>query len=59
MHKFSTETFMSLCSSNSEHYVWQIAIPRLALQYDFLMNGILALGALHIAATIEPPESLV
>ncbi|KAJ5700808.1 hypothetical protein N7536_003821 [Penicillium majusculum] len=59
MHKFSTETFMSLCSSNSEYYVWQIAIPRLALQYDFLMNGILALGALHIAATIEPPESLV
>ncbi|CAI7614678.1 unnamed protein product [Penicillium palitans] len=59
MHKFSTETFMSLCSSNSEHYVWQIAIPRLALQYDFLMNGILALGALHIAATVEPPESLV
>lgn len=59
MHKFSTETFMSLCSSNSEHYVWQIAIPRLALQYDFLMNGILALGALHIAATIEPPASLV
>ncbi|CAI7643585.1 unnamed protein product [Penicillium discolor] len=59
MHKFSTETFMSLCSSNSEYYAWQIAIPRLALQYDFLMNGILALGALHIAATIEPPESLV
>ncbi|KAJ5448573.1 transcriptional regulator family: Fungal Specific TF [Penicillium cf. griseofulvum] len=59
MHKFSTETYQSLCSSNSEHYVWQIAIPRLALQYDFLMNGILALGALHIATTIEPPESLM
>ncbi|CAG8076549.1 unnamed protein product [Penicillium nalgiovense] len=59
MHKFSTETFRSLCSSNSEHHAWQIAIPRLALQYDFLMNGILALGALHIAATIEPPASLV
>ncbi|CDM37684.1 transcriptional regulator family: Fungal Specific TF [Penicillium roqueforti] len=59
MHKFSTETYKSLCSSSSEHYVWQIAIPRLALQYDFLMNGILALGALHIAATIEPPASLV
>ncbi|KAJ5823726.1 transcriptional regulator family: Fungal Specific TF, partial [Penicillium robsamsonii] len=59
MHKFSTETYKSLCSSESEHFVWQIAIPRLALQYDFLMNGILALGALHIAATIEPPESLV
>ncbi|KAJ5971568.1 uncharacterized protein N7479_001486 [Penicillium vulpinum] len=59
MHKFSTETFKSLCSSPSEHDVWQIAIPRLALRYDFLMNGILALGALHIAATSEPPESLM
>lgn len=59
MHKFSTETYKSLCSSNSEHYVWQISIPRLALRYDFLMNGILAVGALHIAATTEPPASLV
>ncbi|KAJ5138243.1 uncharacterized protein N7515_003091 [Penicillium bovifimosum] len=59
MHKFSTDTFKSLCSSQSEHHVWQISIPRLALQYDFLMNGILALGALHIAATIEPPGSLM
>jgi len=59
MHKFSTETYESLCTTNSGHYVWQIAIPRLALQYDFLMNGILALGALHIATTLEPPASLV
>jgi hypothetical protein len=59
MHKFSTDTFKSLCSSHSEHHVWQISIPRLALQYDFLMNGILAVGALHIAATIEPPASLM
>ncbi|QQK46297.1 Aflatoxin biosynthesis regulatory protein [Penicillium digitatum] len=28
-------------------------------RHDFLMNGILALGALHIAATIESPASLV
>ncbi|KAJ5779865.1 hypothetical protein N7457_007585 [Penicillium paradoxum] len=59
MHQFSTETFKSLCSSTAEYHVWQISIPRLALQYDFLMNGILAVGALHIAATIEPPASLV
>ncbi|CAG8284397.1 unnamed protein product [Penicillium salamii] len=58
MHKFSTETYQSLCTTNSGHYVWQIAIPRIALQYDFLMNGILALGALHIAAALEPPASL-
>ncbi|KAJ5758324.1 uncharacterized protein N7511_007018 [Penicillium nucicola] len=59
MHKFSTETYESLCTSSSGHYVWQIAIPRLALQYNFLMNGLLALGALHIATSLEPPASLV
>ena len=58
MHKFATETFRSVCSSESEFHVWQIIIPRLALRYDFLMNGILALAALHIASSVEPPTSL-
>ncbi|KAJ5280640.1 hypothetical protein N7478_006012 [Penicillium angulare] len=39
--------------------VWQIQVPQLALQFDFLMNGILALASLHIAATLDPPASFV
>lgn len=58
MHKFATETFSTVCTSESKFHVWQIVIPRLALQYDFLMNGILALAALHIATTTESPTSL-
>jgi hypothetical protein len=58
MHKFSTDTFKTVCTADSEYHVWQIVIPRLALQYDFLMNGILALASLHIATTSEPPTSL-
>jgi len=58
MHKFSTETFKTVCTGESEYHVWQIIIPRLALQYDFLMNGILALASLHTATTSEPPTSL-
>ncbi|KAJ5174205.1 uncharacterized protein N7482_000082 [Penicillium canariense] len=58
MHKFATETFSSLCTAESEYDVWQLVIPRLALQYDFLMNGILALASLHLATTTEPPTSL-
>ncbi|KAJ5679931.1 hypothetical protein N7462_008175 [Penicillium macrosclerotiorum] len=58
MHKFATETFRSLCTAEPEFHVWQIVIPRLALQYDFLMNGILALASLHIANTDEAPTSL-
>lgn len=49
---------MSVCAAESEYHVWQVIIPRLALQYDFLMNGILALASLHIATTIGPPTSL-
>ncbi|KAJ5593823.1 uncharacterized protein N7459_000031 [Penicillium hispanicum] len=58
MHQFTIETFSSLCTAESEFHVWQIIIPRLALQYDFLMNGILSLAALHIASTSELPTSL-
>lgn len=57
MHKFSTDTYRSLCTAESECHAWQVIIPRHALQYDFLMNGILALAALHIASTIDPPAS--
>ncbi|KAJ5814531.1 hypothetical protein N7474_006308 [Penicillium riverlandense] len=58
MHKFSTETYESLCTTDNEDRVWKIDVPRQALQYDFLMNGILALAALHIASTTPPPGSL-
>ncbi|KAI2795294.1 hypothetical protein POX_a01900 [Penicillium oxalicum] len=58
MHKFATETFSTVCTAESKYHVWQIVIPRLALQYDFLMNGILALAALHIATTTKSPTSL-
>ncbi|KAJ5105301.1 hypothetical protein NUU61_002648 [Penicillium alfredii] len=60
MHKFSTETYRSLCVSESEIHVWQMIVPRLALDYRYLMNGILALASLHIATTLEaPPKALV
>lgn len=58
MHKFSTETYRSLCTSASEHSIWQIDLPRIALDYDFLLSGMLALASLHIATTIEPDLAL-
>ena len=59
MHKFSTDTFQSLCVSDSETQIWQITIPRLALKNDYLMNGILALASMHIATSAEPAETLL
>ena len=58
MHKFSTETYQSLCSNPSEHHVWRTVIPRKAFECDFLLSGILAIAALHTAATLEPPAAL-
>ncbi|KAE8409275.1 hypothetical protein BDV37DRAFT_237096 [Aspergillus pseudonomiae] len=51
MHKFSTETFQCLCGDQSDMGDWQVLIPQQASKHTFLLHGILALAALHIAAT--------
>ncbi|PYI02353.1 C6 transcription factor [Aspergillus sclerotiicarbonarius CBS 121057] len=58
MHKFSTETYQSLCNEPTDQQVWQSVIPRKALEYDFLMSGILAVASLHIASELDPPAAL-
>ncbi|KAJ6151633.1 hypothetical protein N7470_007230 [Penicillium chermesinum] len=58
MHRFATETFRSVTTTAVSLSVWQKEVPHLALKHDFLMNGILALAALDIANTLEPPASL-
>ncbi|KAI9373443.1 hypothetical protein BJX61DRAFT_533115 [Aspergillus egyptiacus] len=58
MHKFSTETYQSLCNSSSDFYIWQMVVPRKALDHDFLMNGILAIASLHIASSTEASAAL-
>ncbi|KAJ6126372.1 hypothetical protein N7523_001984 [Penicillium sp. IBT 18751x] len=56
MHQFATDTYQSLCVSDSETQIWRIHVPRLALEHRYLMNGILALASLHIA-TIDPTKA--
>ena len=58
MHKFSTETYQSLSNDPSDYHVWQILVPKRSLEYDFLLNGVLAVAALHTATSIEPPAAL-
>ncbi|KAL5338269.1 hypothetical protein BJX70DRAFT_204916 [Aspergillus crustosus] len=58
MHHFATETYQTLCVSDSEARTWQVLVPRLALKHRYLMNGILSLASLHIATLREPPEAL-
>jgi hypothetical protein len=58
MHKFSTETWKSLCTTEANQYDWQIALPREALKHDFLLSSMLALASLHIATTMDPAAAL-
>ncbi|KAE8418915.1 hypothetical protein BDV36DRAFT_147932 [Aspergillus pseudocaelatus] len=51
MHKFSTDTFKCLCGDQSDMDDWQVLIPQQASKHMFLLHGILALAALHVAAT--------
>lgn len=59
MHHFSTETYRSLCISDSEIVTWQTLVPRLALKHRYLMHGILALASLHIASQLDTAEAVV
>ncbi|CEJ57611.1 hypothetical protein PMG11_06299 [Penicillium brasilianum] len=59
MHQFATETYLSLCVSESEKVTWQKLVPRLALKHRYLMHGILSLASLHIATTLDPSQARV
>ncbi|KAJ5772361.1 C6 transcription factor [Penicillium odoratum] len=59
MHQFSTDTYKSLCVSDSENATWQTTIPRLALKYHYLLDGIMALASMHLATFAEPAEALI
>lgn len=57
MHQFSTDTYKSLCVSESELAIWQVSIPRLALKHLYLMDGLLALASLHLASSSGANEA--
>ncbi|KIW20428.1 hypothetical protein PV08_01003 [Exophiala spinifera] len=59
MHHYSTSTYMSFFGLR-DHVAtvnaWQRFVPREALKYDFLMYGLLAFTALHIAKLTRPAD---
>ncbi|KAJ5244142.1 hypothetical protein N7489_004238 [Penicillium chrysogenum] len=59
MHKFSTETYKSICGDHSDIEGWQVLIPKLAFEHEFLLHGIFAIAALHMAATNADPEQVL
>lgn len=54
MHRWSTMTYKSCCTPGSDDdEVWQFLVPELALQYDFLLNGVFALSAFETARSLR------
>ncbi len=49
LHHFITETCFTLSDRGASHELWRVNAPQVAFQHDFLMRGILAISALHLA----------
>jgi hypothetical protein len=49
MHHFCTSTALIIHNEPTITRVWSISVPSLGFSHDFVMHGILALAALHIA----------
>ena len=49
MHRWTTSTYLSLCSSAEDIHCLQVDVPRWALKNDYLLDGMLAMSALEVA----------
>lgn len=53
MYRFSTRTYLTFSATGVSPEVWKSFAVQEALEHDFLMDGLLSLAALHIAAEKE------
>lgn len=51
MHRWTTRTYISLCSIPPDTQIFQHNLPQKALQYDWLLNSLFALSALDLSST--------
>ena len=49
LHNFSTSTCYTLSNNPTIRALWRLTVPKIALMYDFVMRGLLAVSALHLA----------
>ncbi|XXG95721.1 hypothetical protein Hte_001991 [Hypoxylon texense] len=57
MHQWSTKTFECFMGIPEDGEYLQRVLPRSALQYDYMLNCLLAISSLHIAQTVEESQS--
>ena len=51
MMQWCTTTYRSVSRNSTVEGIWQGVVPREAMRHPFLMHGILALSALHLASS--------
>jgi Orsellinic acid/F9775 biosynthesis cluster protein D/Fungal specific transcription factor domain len=49
LNHYTSSTSMTLATDTKSRKLWQLTMPKLAYQHHFLMHGILACSALHLA----------
>jgi Fungal specific transcription factor domain len=49
MHHFCTSTCLKIHNDSTITRIWSISVPVLGFSHDFVMHGILAVAALHLA----------
>ncbi|KAI2610547.1 hypothetical protein GGR54DRAFT_617390 [Hypoxylon sp. NC1633] len=57
MHQWSTNTYKTFCGIPEDIEYMQVILPRASLNYDYMLNCILAVSSLHIAASVGEAES--
>lgn len=53
MVQWCTKTYRSVSRNGTVESIWQAVVPREAMRHPFLMHGILALSALHLAVASD------
>ena len=49
LHNYSTVTAMTMSSNNELRTVWRINVPQVAFSHEYVLRGLLAVSALHLA----------
>jgi hypothetical protein len=58
LHRWSTDTYKSVSTPLvDDRLVWQITVPEMGIQHDFLLNGLLALSAFDLARSCENDDT--
>jgi hypothetical protein len=59
LHFYTTTTSLTLSNRPDLQRIWQQVVPQIAFTHDFLLHGILALSALHLAHSQPERKTLL